>query len=335
VETDVVSRILMTGVLLVQLVCAGVTWADARWIEGTYRNSALGYSIKIPHGCRHFMKTRHLVLLVFLSLNCSPASEARHSGRSPSAPPSAVLSVPPQEQVTAAPSANSKGVVYVSDFELHVINAIGSTSTGAPVISEAGSSNVPASDASRSQSRTTPQSGAAAGSKAGRSIWQETDLPQTRASKLVDFMSMSLLRALERAGYTARRSKAGEAPLERGVLLRGVFAESDEQNHIRLALFGSGSPASQFQLYLGVQNLARADQPLYEIANPNSPGLRPPEGKAPDNQYGPAITVTSYAPVAKFALDKEPTEEQVQKIATEIVASLTALLRANPAAGVE
>jgi hypothetical protein len=292
------------------------------------------------------MKTRHLALLVLLSLNCSPASEARHSGHSPSALPSALLSVPfsaplfaplstiQQEQATPAPAANSKGVVYVSDFELHVINASGSTSTGAPVISEAGSSNVPASDASRSQSRTRPESGAA-GSKAGRSIWQETDLPQTRASKLVDFMSMSLLRALERAGYTARRSKAGEARPERGVLLRGVFAESDEQNHIRLALFGSGSPASQFQLYLGVQNLARADQPLYEIANPNSPGLRPPEGKAPDNQYGPAITVTSYAPVAKFVLDKEPTEEQVQKIATEIVASLMALLRANPAAGAE
>jgi len=270
------------------------------------------------------MKTPHFVLLVLLSLNCSPASSARQFAHSSSAPP--------REQATSAPPANSKVVVHVSDFELHVMSSSGSTAVGVPASSEAGSSNVPASNASRPISITTPQSGTAAGSNARRSIWQETDLPQTRASKLVDFMSTSLLRALEKAGYTARHLKVGEARPARGVLLRGVFAEPDEQNHIRLALLGSGSPASQFLLYLGVQNLARPDQPLYEIANPNAPGLQPPEGKTPDSRYGPVITVTSYAPVAKFAMDKDPTEEQVQKIASNIVASLTALLSANPAA---
>ncbi len=52
VEDDVISCKLMTGFLFVQLVCAYVTWADARWIEGTYRNPALGYSVKIPPGLR-------------------------------------------------------------------------------------------------------------------------------------------------------------------------------------------------------------------------------------------------------------------------------------------
>jgi hypothetical protein len=47
-----VSRGLMTVVLLIQVVSAGVTWADARRIEGTYRNSALGYSIRIPGGLK-------------------------------------------------------------------------------------------------------------------------------------------------------------------------------------------------------------------------------------------------------------------------------------------
>lgn len=47
-----VSRLLMTGVLLVQVAWAGVAWADARWIEGTYRNPALGYSIRIPRGLK-------------------------------------------------------------------------------------------------------------------------------------------------------------------------------------------------------------------------------------------------------------------------------------------
>jgi hypothetical protein len=47
-----ISRMLMTIVLLVQLACTGVAWADARWIKGTYRNPALGYSIRIPRGLR-------------------------------------------------------------------------------------------------------------------------------------------------------------------------------------------------------------------------------------------------------------------------------------------
>jgi hypothetical protein len=45
-------RVLLTGVLLIQLACGGVSLSDARWVEGTYRNSAFGYSITIPPGLR-------------------------------------------------------------------------------------------------------------------------------------------------------------------------------------------------------------------------------------------------------------------------------------------
>jgi hypothetical protein len=45
-----ISRVLMTGVLFIQLACVGLAQADARQIEGTYLNSALGYSIEIPRG---------------------------------------------------------------------------------------------------------------------------------------------------------------------------------------------------------------------------------------------------------------------------------------------
>src|SRR5579863_1238015 len=274
------------------------------------------------------MKTTHLVVLILVSLCCAPASEARQFAQSSSPAPSASSPALPGEQAAPAIPANSKGVVYLGDFELHVMNRSGSPTASAAGGSEAGASSVPASNAPRSPSSTTPQSGTPAGSKTRRPVWQETDLPQVRANKLVDFLSMNLLRELEKAGYTARRSKAGEARGEKGVLLRGVFAETDAQNHIRLALLGSGAPGRELQLYWGVQNLARADQPLYEVANPDSPGLQPADGKAPDGRYGPVITVTSFAPVARVAIDKEPTEEQVQKIAGDIVASLTTLLRA-------
>jgi hypothetical protein len=48
----IVSSALMSGVLLIQLACSGVAFADARWVEGTYRNPAFGYSITIPPGLR-------------------------------------------------------------------------------------------------------------------------------------------------------------------------------------------------------------------------------------------------------------------------------------------
>lgn len=52
VEDGVDYRMLMAGVLLIQLVLADSTWAETRWIEGTYRNPALGYSVRISLGLR-------------------------------------------------------------------------------------------------------------------------------------------------------------------------------------------------------------------------------------------------------------------------------------------
>jgi|HubBroStandDraft_6_1064221.scaffolds.fasta_scaffold147113_2 hypothetical protein len=46
------SRFLTAGALIVQVVCAGLVFAQSRSIEGTYRNSALGYSIQIPSGLK-------------------------------------------------------------------------------------------------------------------------------------------------------------------------------------------------------------------------------------------------------------------------------------------
>lgn len=46
------SRILTTGVLLPLIACANIASAQVRSIEGTYRNPALGYSIKIPPGLK-------------------------------------------------------------------------------------------------------------------------------------------------------------------------------------------------------------------------------------------------------------------------------------------
>jgi hypothetical protein len=40
--------------------------------------------------------------------------------------------------------------------------------------------------------------------------------------------------------------------------------------------------------------------------------------------------VTSYSPAVRFELAKDPTDEEIKKIATQITADLTSLLSANP-----
>ena len=76
----------------------------------------------------------------------------------------------------------------------------------------------------------------------------------------------------------------------------------------------------KFFLYVGIFNLARPDQPLYQLAAEQPGG----------SQFGPVITLNNYIPLAKYELDKNPTEEDVRKICAQIAASLTALLGANP-----
>ena len=138
-----------------------------------------------------------------------------------------------------------------------------------------------------------------------------------QARRLTDFFTATLLQILQKKGYNATRA-SGQTPSS-GVMIRGVFAETDAKNRIRRALWGEPSPNSRFLLYVGIFNLARPDQPLYQLA-PEQPG---------DAKYGPVITLNNYVPLAKYELDKNPTEEDVRKICAQIAASLSALLAAN------
>jgi hypothetical protein len=130
----------------------------------------------------------------------------------------------------------------------------------------------------------------------------------------------NVVSALRRNGYDARRLYWNQPRPDKGLVIRGVFAESDEQDRVRRLLFGGPSPSPKMILYVGVNNLKNSDQPLYALANP----------PAPDNRYGPVITVTSYSPAARFELAKKPSDDEIKDIASQIVADLSALLSANP-----
>jgi hypothetical protein len=151
-------------------------------------------------------------------------------------------------------------------------------------------------------------------------VYGDEDAPTVQARRLMDFFSMTLLQTLQQGGFTATRQQ-GQNP-SNGALIRGVFTEPDAKNRIRRALLGSDTPGGRFLLYVGLFNLNKPDQPLYE----------PAPVQSADARYGPVITLNTYIPLAKYELDKDPTEEDVRKICVQIARSLKELLDANPSA---
>jgi hypothetical protein len=214
-------------------------------------------------------------------------------------------------------------VVYVSDFELDILRA------------QPGRTQSSRNSAGTASSRTKAPSASPSNASAGASPPASPDKPAPpspavrpelkedpatqEANELVTAMAENLVSALEKAGYTVRRLRRGDGLPKAGLRIRGVFAESDEQNRIRRLLVGGDSNSPRILLYVGVNNLAQPKQPLYELANPPSE----------DGKHGPVITITSYAPAVRFELARSPSDEELQKIAAQIAAALTALLNAN------
>ena len=223
-----------------------------------------------------------------------------------------------------APATGSK-IVYVSDFELDVVRrrAEKNLSRGAAVESAPEEASGAAPAAASASSNATPTNSSSKTSRSPASARpadsQTDDTASERANALVTAMSENLLRTLGKAGYTVHRFHPGEALPQAGLRIRGVFAEADEGNRIRRLLVGSDSTAPKMLLYVGVDDLASPEQPLYELAKP----------PINDGKHGPVITVTSYSPVARFEMDKNPSDEDIKKVVTDIVADLSALLHAN------
>jgi hypothetical protein len=263
------------------------------------------------------MKYFHLVLLFLFFAPIAkliPSESAAGSAVTPHA----------LQDANANPS-NSK-IVCVKDFELEVVrrgmDKSSATGTGSdPASSEPGGT---ASNAQRgpSGSSTSNSSAKSANSPAiAQPADSRTDNSAAiRANALVNVMSENLVKALEKAGYAARRQRAGEAAPQAGLRIRGVFAEPDEQNRIRRLVVGGDSTTPKMLLYVGVDDLTRPEQPLYEVAKPPSN----------DARHGPVITVTSFSPVVRFELNKNLSDDDLKKIAGDIVADLNELLRANP-----
>jgi hypothetical protein len=237
---------------------------------------------------------------------------------------------PPQSE-NATPSNGI--VVYVGDFDLDIYRSgfkmrrpatsAGAASTTSPAAlssgSTSGSSATPAATSSVSASPNSSNS-ARSTMRSSSADPDSDDSVMDRANELINLVAENVVSALRTAGYRARRFRLGQPRPPKGLLIRGVFAEPDEKNRARRLFFGGPGTSPRMLLYVGVNDLARPEQPLYEFADP----------PVPDSRYGPVITVTSYSPAARFELEKNPSDEEVKKTAAQIAADLTALLHANP-----
>lgn len=144
-----------------------------------------------------------------------------------------------------------------------------------------------------------------------------------KAKFIVEHLGAALQQHLKQAGYSSVQRIPPHQRPSSGVRLRGVFAEPDERNHIRRVVLGSASKATQLFLYVCTDNLAKPEQAFYQIVSPETPGA------AYDPRMGVLITLTSYAPLAKFEFSRDPSEEDLRKAAREITAQLTGLLIRN------
>src|ERR1700757_2599187 len=148
------------------------------------------------------------------------------------------------------------------------------------------------------------------------------DDPRKLASHLVELMSTRLVAALQKAGYTATRIRAGDARPDSGVQIRGLFAEVDNENRWRRAVIRSATDSGKMEALVTVANLSKPEQALYEIAQ--LPGN--------EDKPGAVITLSPYVPLTKYEVDKQADQAAFQVVASRIVKDLTALLAANPAA---
>jgi hypothetical protein len=197
--------------------------------------------------------------------------------------------------------------VFVSDFELSV----------APTATQPATPNRPAVTRPVQTDAVTPTQPPP---RQPASVRNDADPISIQARRMINFFNLTLVQTLQQNHFNGKRQIG--TPQNVGVLVGGIFAEADQQNHVRRALLGSAAPGPKFLLYVGVFNLSRLKLPLYA----------PAPVQDSDPRYGPVITLNNYIPLSKFEVDKNPTEEDVRKICAEIVANLVTLLNANPSA---
>jgi hypothetical protein len=136
--------------------------------------------------------------------------------------------------------------------------------------------------------------------------------PEEQARKIIDTMSRSLIKNLKDKGFTAQPLPKSQPDLPRaGWLVQGVFTEVDEGNRIKRATIGFGRGATRMEAQVAVSNLSGA--------NPKAPFIVFGTVKSPKKMPGAVVTMNPYVAAAKFVMEKNASEKDIQNTAEQIV----------------
>ena len=129
-------------------------------------------------------------------------------------------------------------------------------------------------------------------------------------------MAESLVEALRAKEMTAQRLRnaAGNLPGE-GWLVQGYFTEVDEGNRLKRAAIGFGRGATSMELQIAISDLAGSD--------PRAAFAVFGTAKDPNRIPGALVTMNPYVAAAKFVLQKNATERNLQKTAEQIANQIT------------
>jgi hypothetical protein len=183
-------------------------------------------------------------------------------------------------------------LVYVSDFELEAAN----------VKSERGLLPLP------------PTPGGPLGDMLPRMPGSPKE-PHKLAREVVDTMSASLVKELNRAGLNAHRMAPGESVPKDGWLVRGVFTEVNQGNQMQRAMIGFGSGKTDLQAVVDISDLSQgAPKKFYEMnADADS-------GKAPGS--APMIALCPAGAAARFVIAGQDLNRNVKQTASKIAAEV-------------
>ncbi len=139
--------------------------------------------------------------------------------------------------------------------------------------------------------------------------------PETRARELVDSMSRTLVKELNRAGSNARHLDRNDRIPASGWLVRGVFTHVNEGNQLSRALIGFGAGKTDVQLIVDLNDLTQgAPRPFYQLNTTADSGTAP--GAGPTIVLGPA------GAAARFVIAGKDVDRNVQQTASRIAATI-------------
>lgn len=137
--------------------------------------------------------------------------------------------------------------------------------------------------------------------------------PAAKAREIVNTLAIALVADLREQGVPAERIPAGNLPQE-GWLISGQFLEVDEGNRLRRAALGMGQGASQMVVAVNLSDLSdpAPRTPFAAFGTIKEAGAKP----------GAAVILNPYAAAAKFIMEKNASEKDTRKTASEIATEL-------------